>query len=104
MFESLQKKLSGVFKNLSGKGKLTEKNIKDAVREVKLALLEADVHYKVVKEFIDKVKEEALGEKVLESLTPDQEFVRIVRDNLIEVMGAIRIPKSIFLEILPSLC
>ncbi|HOB16620.1 MAG TPA: signal recognition particle protein [Defluviitoga sp.] len=87
MFESLQKKLSGVFKNLSGKGKLTEKNIKDAVREVKLALLEADVHYKVVKEFIDKVKEEALGEKVLESLTPDQEFVRIVRDNLIEVMG-----------------
>jgi len=87
MFESLQKKLSGVFKNLSGKGKLTEKNIKDAVREVKLALLEADVHYKVVKELIDKVKEEALGEKVLESLTPDQEFVRIVRDNLIEVMG-----------------
>jgi signal recognition particle GTPase len=54
MFESLQKKLSGVFKNLSGKGKLTEKNIKDAVREVKLALLEADVHYKVVKEFVEK--------------------------------------------------
>jgi signal recognition particle subunit SRP54 len=87
MFESLQKKLSGVFKNLSGKGKLTEKNIKDAVREVKLALLEADVHYKVVKEFIEKVKEEALGEKVLESLTPDQEFIRIVRDSLIEIMG-----------------
>ncbi|MDY0378954.1 MAG: signal recognition particle protein [Defluviitoga tunisiensis] len=87
MFESLQKKLSGVFKNLSGKGKLTEKNIKDAVREVKLALLEADVHYKVVKEFVEKVKEEALGEKVLESLTPDQEFIRIVRDSLIEIMG-----------------
>ena len=59
----------------------------DAVREVKLALLEADVHYKVVKEFVEKVKEEALGEKVLESLTPDQEFIRIVRDSLIEIMG-----------------
>jgi signal recognition particle subunit SRP54 len=87
VFDSLQKKLSGVFKSLSGKGKLTEKNIKDAMREVKLSLLEADVHYKVVKELIDKVKEEALGEKVLESLTPDQEFIRIVRDDLIELMG-----------------
>lgn len=88
MFESLQKKLSGVFKNLSGKGKITEKNIKDAVREVKMSLLEADVHYKVVKEFIAKVTEEAVGEKVLESLTPDQEFIKIVRDNLIELMGS----------------
>jgi len=87
MFENLQKKLTGVFKNLSGKGKLSEKNIKDAVREVKLSLLEADVHYKVVKELIDKVKEEAVGSKVLESLTPDQEFIRIVRDDLIELMG-----------------
>ncbi|MDY6894737.1 MAG: signal recognition particle protein [Thermotogota bacterium] len=87
MFENLQKKLTGVFKNLSGKGKLSEKNIKDAVREVKLSLLEADVHYKVVKELIDRVKEEAVGSKVLESLTPDQEFIRIVRDDLIELMG-----------------
>jgi len=87
MFENLQKKLTGVFKNLSGKGKLSEKNIKDAVREVKLSLLEADVHYKVVKELIDRVKEEAIGSKVLESLTPDQEFIRIVRDDLIELMG-----------------
>ncbi|POZ91521.1 signal recognition particle protein [Petrotoga sp. SL27] len=87
MFENLQKKLTGVFKNLSGKGKLSKKNIKDAVREVKLSLLEADVHYKVVKELIDRVKEEAIGSKVLESLTPDQEFIRIVRDDLIELMG-----------------
>ncbi len=87
MFENLQKKLTGVFKNLSGKGKLSEKNIKDAVREVKLSLLEADVHYKVVKDLIDRVKEEAVGSKVLESLTPDQEFIRIVRDDLIELMG-----------------
>ncbi|MDN5342177.1 signal recognition particle protein [Oceanotoga sp. DSM 15011] len=87
MFENIQKKLSSAFKNLSGQGKISEKNIKEAVRQVKLSLLEADVNYKVVKDFIDKVKEEAMGAKVLESLTPDQEFIRVVRDNLIELMG-----------------
>ena len=87
MFENIQKKFSLAFKNLSGKGKISEKNIKDAVKEVKLSLLEADVNYKVVKEFIDKVKEKALGEKVLESLTPDQEFIRVLKNELIELMG-----------------
>ncbi|BBE30674.1 signal recognition particle protein [Tepiditoga spiralis] len=87
MFENIQKKFSLAFKNLSGKGKISEKNIKDAVKEVKLSLLEADVNYKVVKNFIDSVKEKALGEKVLESLTPDQEFIRILKNELIELMG-----------------
>lgn len=87
MFDNIQKKLSGTFKNLAGKGKLSEKNIKDAVREVKLSLLEADVNYKVVKKFIDNVIEKALGKKVLESLSPDQEFIRVVRDELVELMG-----------------
>ncbi len=87
MFENIQKKLSSAVKNLSGKGKITEKNIQDAVRQVKMSLLEADVNYKVVKDFIAKVKEEAMGQAVLESLSPDQEFIRVVKNNLIELMG-----------------
>jgi signal recognition particle subunit SRP54 len=87
MFENIQKKLSSAVKNLAGKGKITEKNIQDAVRQVKMSLLEADVNYKVVKDFIAKVKEEAMGKAVLESLSPDQEFIRIVKNNLIELMG-----------------
>ncbi|ANQ53021.1 signal recognition particle [Thermosipho affectus] len=87
MFEGLQEKLSKAFKSLSGKGKITEKNIKEAIRIVKLSLLEADVNYKVVKEFIDEVKKKALGEEVLRSLTPDQMFIKILKDELIRLMG-----------------
>ncbi|HOJ88648.1 MAG TPA: signal recognition particle protein [Pseudothermotoga sp.] len=87
MFENLQEKLSKVFRSLMGQGRLTEKNINEAVRQVKLSLLEADVNYKVVKEFIDSVKEKALGEEVLKSFTPDQQFIKIVRDELINIMG-----------------
>jgi len=87
MFENIQKKLSLAVKNLAGKGKITEKNIQDAVRQVKMSLLEADVNYKVVKDFISKVKEQALGKAVLESLSPDQEFIRVVKNNLVELMG-----------------
>jgi signal recognition particle subunit SRP54 len=87
MFENIQKKLSLAVKNLAGKGKITEKNIQDAVRQVKMSLLEADVNYKVVKDFISKVKEQAMGKAVLESLSPDQEFVRVVKNNLVELMG-----------------
>ena len=87
MFERLQSKLSTVFKNISGKGKINEKNIKDALREVKLALLEADVNYKVVKEFVNEIKEKAEGEKVIESITPGQLFIKIVNDSLIEFFG-----------------
>ncbi|HAA85917.1 MAG TPA: signal recognition particle protein [Kosmotogaceae bacterium] len=87
MFESLQEKLGRAFRILSGKGRITEKNIEEAVRMVKLSLLEADVNYKVVKEFINRVLEKAVGEEVLRSFSPDQQFIKIVRDELISVLG-----------------
>ncbi len=87
-FENLGDKLQGVFKRLRGKGKLTEKDIKDAMREVKLALLEADVNFKVVKNFVSTVSEKALGSEILESLTPSQQLIKIVRDELTALMGS----------------
>lgn len=87
-FESLGDKLQGVFKRLRGKGKLNEKDIKEAMREIKLALLEADVNFKIVKNFIEKVSEKALGSDVLESLTPSQQLVKIVNDELTEMIGS----------------
>lgn len=87
-FENLGDKLQGVFKRLRGKGKLTEKDIKEAMREVKLALLEADVNFKVVKNFVASVSEKALGQEILESLTPSQQLIKVVRDELIELMGS----------------
>ncbi|MBR0090032.1 MAG: signal recognition particle receptor subunit alpha, partial [Clostridia bacterium] len=86
-FESLGDKLQGVFKKLRGKGKLSEKDIKDAMREIKLALLEADVNFKVVKEFVNVVSEKALGAEIMESLTPAQQLVKIVNDELTEMIG-----------------
>ncbi len=86
-FDSLGEKLQGVFKKLRGKGKLTEKDIKDAMREVKLALLEADVNFKVVKDFVKNVSEKALGQEIMESLTPAQQLVKVVNDELTELMG-----------------
>lgn len=86
-FESLSEKLSGVFKKLRGKGVLTETDINDAMREIRLALLEADVSYKVVKDFVADVKERALGEEVLKSLTPAQQVLKIVNERLTELMG-----------------
>ena len=87
-FENLGEKLSDVFKKLKGKGKITEKDIKEAMREVKLALLEADVNFKVVKDFIKNVSEKAAGSEVMESLTPSQNVLKIVRDELTELMGS----------------
>ena len=87
-FENLGEKLQNVFKSLRGKGKLTEKDIKAAMREVKLALLEADVNFKVVKNFVASISEKALGQEILESLTPSQQLIKIVRDELIELMGS----------------
>mgnify|MGYP004464626863 FL=1 len=87
-FENLGDKLSEVFKGLKSKGSLTEKDIKTAMREVKLALLEADVNFKVVKDFVSSVSEKALGEGVLESLTPGQSVIKIVRDELAALMGS----------------
>ncbi|MGN0711628.1 MAG: signal recognition particle protein [Anaerovoracaceae bacterium] len=86
-FESLSDKLQGVFKKLKGKGVLTEADINEAMREVKLALLEADVNFKVVKEFVAAVKEKSLGSDVLESLTPGQQVIKIVNDELVALMG-----------------
>lgn len=86
-FENLGDKLAGVFKKLRQKGKLTEKDINEAMREVKLALLEADVNFKVVKSFIKRVSEKAVGTEILESLTPAQQLIKVVRDELTELMG-----------------
>jgi signal recognition particle subunit SRP54 len=87
MFESLTEKLELTFKRLRGEGKISEKNIDDALREVRLALLEADVHVKVVKTFLDSVKAKSLGQEVLQSLTPEQQFLKIVRDELADLLG-----------------
>lgn len=86
-FESLGDKLQGVFKKLRGKGKLNEKDIKEAMREIKLALLEADVNFKVVKEFVNVVSEKALGQEIMESLTPAQQLVKIVNEELTAMIG-----------------
>jgi signal recognition particle subunit SRP54 len=90
MFESLGEKLESVFRRLRGHGKLTEKNIEEALREVRLALLEADVNFKVVKDFIDRVKGQALGQEVLMSLTPEQQFIKIVHAELVALLGGER--------------
>jgi signal recognition particle subunit SRP54 len=88
MFESLSDRLAGVFKQLKGHGKLTEKNIEDGLKEVRLALLEADVHYRVVKQFVADVRAKAIGQEVMASLTPGQQVVKIVNAQLTELMGA----------------
>ncbi len=87
MFETLSDKLDLVFKKLRGQGVMTEDNIKDALREVRMVLLEADVNFKVVKEFVERVRAKAVGEQVLQSLTPGQQVIKIVHDELIALMG-----------------
>lgn len=87
MFDSLSDKLQRVFKNLRGEGKLTEANMEVALKEIRVALLEADVHFKVVKELIESVKAKALGEEVLNSLSPSQQVVKIIRDELVRLLG-----------------
>ncbi len=88
-FEGLAEKLQNTFKKLRGKGKISEKDLKEALREVKLALLEADVNYKVVKDFIANIKKRSLGEEVMESLTPGQQVIKIVKEEMTELMGGI---------------
>ncbi|HEV7127860.1 MAG TPA: signal recognition particle receptor subunit alpha, partial [Ktedonobacterales bacterium] len=87
MFESLSARLEGVFDRLRGKGKVTEKDVTDAMREVRQALLEADVNFKVVKQFVARVQERAVGVDVLESLSPAQQVISIVYDQLVEMLG-----------------
>ena len=87
MFENLSDKLQRVFKNLRGEGKLTAENMEAALREIRVALLEADVHFRVVKQFIENIKQKAMGEEVLAALSPAQQVVKIVRDELIKTLG-----------------
>jgi len=87
MFDSLTDRLDGVFKKIRGHARLTEDNVQDALREVRLALLEADVNFKVVKDFVSRVRDRAMGQDVLKSLTPGQQVVKIVHDELIELLG-----------------
>lgn len=88
MFDTLSEKFSDAFKNLRGKGKISEDNIELALKEVRTALLEADVNFKVVKDFIKKVKEESLGQKVISGVNPEEQFIKIVHDQLALVMGS----------------
>ncbi len=88
-FESLSTKLQSAFKKLRSKGKISERDLKDAMREVKLALLEADVNFKVVKDFIRSITDRAVGSEVMESLTPAQQIIKIVNEELINLMGAV---------------
>jgi len=87
MFEGISEKLSSTLKKIRGFGKLSENNIQDALREVRLILLEADVNFKVVKDFIESVKNRALGQEVIESLTPGQQFIKIVHEELVRILG-----------------
>src|SRR6202158_4583347 len=87
MFDNLSDKLQRVFKNLRGEGKLTAANMEAALREIRVALLEADVHFRVVKQFIENIKQKAMGEEVLTSLSPTQQVIKIVRDEMIRTLG-----------------
>src|ERR1700687_3042303 len=88
MFDNLSDKLQRVFKNLRGEGKLSAENMEAALREIRVALLEADVNFKVVKQLIEAAKEKAMGEEVLSSLTPTQQVIKIVRDELTRILGS----------------
>ena len=87
MFDNLSDKFSSAFKNITGSGKISESNIEETLKEVRTALLEADVNFKVVKEFVAKVKEKALGEKVVKGVNPGEQFVKIMHDQLSTLMG-----------------
>jgi len=95
MFETLSDKLQRVFKNLRGEGRLTEAHLDEALKEIRMALLEADVNFKVVKQFTDSVKAKALGQEVMQSLSPGQQVVKIVRDELIEMLGGSNVRLSL---------
>ena len=86
-FEGLSSRLQEITRKIRGKARITESDLKEMLREVKLALLEADVNYKIVKDFIETVREKALGQDVLKSLTPGQQVIKIVRDEMTELLG-----------------
>src|SRR5467141_118048 len=88
MFDSLSTKLQNAFKNLRGLGKISEENVGDALREVRLALLEADVNFKVARDFIERVKTKAIGQEVIQSIQPGQQIIKIIHDELVELLGS----------------
>ena len=88
MFDSLSGKLQNVFKNLRGLGKISESNVSDSLREVRMALLDADVHFKVARDFIERVKQKAIGQQVIQSIQPGQQVIRIIHDELVELLGS----------------
>ena len=95
MFEYMGDRLSKAIKNIRGMGTITEENISEAMREIRLALLEADVNYQVVKEFVARVKEKALGLDVSKSLKPDELFIKLVKDELVSLLGGDYVPLKV---------
>src|SRR5213079_2822217 len=88
MFDTISSKLQNAFRNLRGLGKISEANITDALREVRLALLDADVNFKVVRDFIERVKTKSLGQEVIQSIQPGQQIIKIIHDELVELLGS----------------
>src|SRR5881397_4276459 len=88
MFDAISSKLQNAFRNLRGLGKISEENIGDALREVRMALLDADVNFKVVRDFIDRVKTKSLGQEVIQSIQPGQQIIKIIHDELVELLGS----------------
>src|ERR1044071_2487401 len=88
MFDSLSSKLQNAFKNLRGLGKISEENVSEALREVRMALLEADVNFKVARDFIERVKNKSLGQEVIQSIQPGQQVIKIIHDELVELLGS----------------
>src|SRR3954453_2140426 len=88
MFDTLSGKLQNAFRNLRGLGKISEANVSDSLREVRLALLEADVNFKVARDFIERVKTKSLGAEVVQSIQPGQQIVKIINDELVDLLGS----------------
>src|SRR5882762_3005970 len=88
MFDSLSSKLQNAFRNLRGLGTISESNVSDSLREVRLALLDADVNFKVVRDFIERVKNKSLGQEVVQSIHPGQQIIKIIHDELVELLGS----------------
>src|ERR1700679_3159611 len=88
MFDSLSNKLQNAFKNLRGLGKISETNVSDSLREVRQALLEADVNFKVARDFIERVKTKAIGQEVIQSVHPGQQIIKVIHDDLAELLGS----------------
>src|SRR5574344_728936 len=88
MFDALSGRLQQVFKNLRGMGKISDSNVSDSLREVRMALLEADVNFKVVRDFIEEIRQKAIGQEVLQSIQPGQQIIKIINDELVQLLGA----------------